>query len=234
MNTLLPPLRPWSGTSLHRCTFEEIPRCWEAHDVITFLADRRMYSDTLYHRLEEDEKEQVRAFKSDYFKKRFTVSRYLLKRILHPVLGTNNPSDIRPGKERKGRVVLSGRPDIGISLSYSGPWIAITIGKQKIGSDIEVVRPVLAKKITSHPAFNGSTCTNDKECRVQAIHLWTLLESYAKLSDRNSYSLLNSCSFLTEATFKSWCIDHHSVLSVASGEDQIDDVLVRLDTSDMK
>ncbi len=89
--------------------------------VITFLADRGIYSDTLYHALEESEKEQVRSFKSDYFKKRFTVSRYLLKHILHPIVGTDDPSDIRLGKERKGRVVLPARPDIGISLSYSGP-----------------------------------------------------------------------------------------------------------------
>lgn len=230
MTATLPSLRSWSGTSMNQCLFEEIPTYWEANDAITFLADLRMYNPAFYDDLDNNEKEQQQKFKTEYFKKRFTISRSLLRRILQPVLGADNPSDILLCKEKRGRVIVPGRPEIYISLSYSGPFIAISLGKQKIGCDIEVVRPVKTRKIESSPVFIHYNCSKDRKPLQQVIHAWTLIESYAKLHDKNPYPLLNSCALFRNANFVSYCIDNHVILSLASGKIQFTDTLVWLDT----
>jgi 4'-phosphopantetheinyl transferase len=231
IHAIPPPLRSWSGNSLNRCLFDEIPVFWEANDVITFLADIGMYHHGLYDTLECCEKEQEQKFKTEYFKKRFTVSRILLKHILQQVLGTNEPSDILLGKEKKGRIIIPGRPDICISLSYSGPYVAISVGKQKIGCDIEVLRQIKDHKITSCPVFIHCNWTDVREHLQQVIQVWTLIEAYAKLYDENPYSLLNQNAFFKEANFVSYCIDKHVIFSLASEKKQFTESLVWLDTS---
>jgi 4'-phosphopantetheinyl transferase len=233
MSGIPPPLRSWSENSVNLCLFEEIPMYWEANDAITFLANLGMYTPSLYHVLDNSEKEQEKKFKTDYFKKRFTLSRSLLKHILQPILATENPSVILLSKEKKGRIIIPGRPEICISLSYSGPYIAITVGKQKIGSDIEVLRPVKANKISSSQIFINYLHTEDREYLQRIIHVWTLVESYAKLYDDNPYSLLNSCSLCNNANFVSYCINNHLIFSLASGNKQFTEVLVWLDSYDI-
>jgi 4'-phosphopantetheinyl transferase len=231
MNAIPFPIRSLSGTTIDQCLFEEIPQYWEANDIITFLADLRMDHTLLSDHLDNREKEQEKKFKTEYFKKRFTVSRSLLKRILQSVVGADNPTDILLSKEKKGRVIMPCRPDICISLSYSGPYIAISIGKQKIGCDIEVVRPVKTKKIESSPVFINYNCSKDGEHLHRVIHMWTIIESYAKLYDKNPYPLLNSCSLSENANFVSYCVDNHMIFSLASEKIQFTDTLVWLDPS---
>ena len=229
MNAIPPPIRPWSENSKNRCLFEEIPVYWEVNDVITFLVNLGMYHTSLYEVLDSSEKEREQKFKTEYFKKRFTISRSILKYILQQILVTDNPSEILLDKEKKGQVIIPGRPDIFISLSYSGPYIAISIGKQKIGSDIEVVHPVKANKIASCQIFINYHHTNDWEYLWKIIHVWTLLESYAKLYDENPYLHLNSSSILKNTNFVSYCINKHLIFSLASKKKHFTDALVWLD-----
>jgi 4'-phosphopantetheinyl transferase len=216
---------------MNRCLFEEIPMYWEANDVITFLANLGMYHTSLYDVLNSTEKEQEQKFKTEYFKKRFTISRSILKYILQPILVTDNPSEILLEKGKKGRVKMHSRPEIFISLSYSGPYIAITIGKQRIGSDIEVLRPIKDNKIRFCPIFINYYCMNNKNHLRQVLHVWTLVESYAKLYDANPYSFLNHNAVFKEANFVSYCINKHLIFSLASGKKQFTESLVWLDIS---
>jgi 4'-phosphopantetheinyl transferase len=227
----IPCLKSWSKNALNQCVYDKIPAIWGANDVITVLADLGMYHPLFYDDLDKCEKEQEQKFKTEYFKKRFTVSRSILKHILQPVLGTNELSDILLGKEKKGRIILHSRPEIGISLSYSGPCIAITVAKQKIGCDIEVVRQIKDNKITSCPIFINYPCMDIKEKTRQVIHVWTLIESYAKLFDENPSSLLNPSCVYREANFISYCVNKHLILSLASEKKQFSDSLVWLDNS---
>ena len=105
----------------------------------------------------------------------------------------------------------------------------ITLGKQKIGCDIEVVRPVKAHKIVTCRLFSDSLHAGDREFFRTVIHGWTLVESYAKLYDENPYLLLNSCSLSEDTNFVSYCINNHLILTLASGKKQITDILVWLD-----
>jgi 4'-phosphopantetheinyl transferase len=225
----LPSLRPWSKNALNQCTGETIPDIWRANDVITILADLGMYHPGQVDNLDHNEKERVRRYRTDYFKKRFILSRSILKHILQPVLGAQEPSDILVGRERGGRILLHNRPDIGISLSYSGPSLAITVAKQKIGSDIETVRLIDIGKNRSCPLLSDNTFKERKERSRNFLHRWTLVEACAKLHDKNPFSLLNHSTLFHDTHFVSYCIDHSVILSLASGKEQFTDSLVWLD-----
>jgi 4'-phosphopantetheinyl transferase len=222
------PFRAWSKHKENRCTPDEIPAYWKTHDVLTFLADTGMYDVSLYQGLDTAEKEQVLQFKSDYFKKRFTVSRNLVKCILRHIPGTGDRADIVLSRARR-RILVDGWQDIFMSLSYTGSCIAITVGKRKIGSDIERVRPLNIMKIRSSPLFDGSQCRNKKEASLQALHGWTLVEAYAKLRDRNPYPLLNSSGLLYNASFVSYCVDQQAILSLAYEGPPMKDTLLWID-----
>jgi 4'-phosphopantetheinyl transferase len=214
---------------MNRCSFDEIPVHWDANEVITFLADIGQYRHTYYNALDNKEKEDVQKFKTEYFRKRFTVSRTLLKHILLPILETDNPAHILLGKEKKGRIIIPTRPDICISLSYSGPYIAFSVGKQKIGCDIELLRPIKSKKIASSPVFMNYSHMDNSDNLQQIIHVWTLIESYAKLSDKNPYCLLNTSSLFDDTNFVSYRINKLLIFSLASGKKQFTDTLMWID-----
>src|SRR5665647_925026 len=90
MTAIPPPLRAWSKRPENRCAPGEIAAHWKTHDVLTFLADVGMYNTSLSRCLDPLEKARVLQFKSEYFKKRFVVSRSLLKNIIGHVQGTGN------------------------------------------------------------------------------------------------------------------------------------------------
>ena len=229
MTGILPPLRPWSGTRQDSCAGEEIPTIWKTHEAITFLADISMYNTALFASLDPAEKGQVRQLKSEYFKKRFTVSRCLLRYILHHITGTGNPGGIILVKEKNGPMRLTTRQDIFISLSYSGSCIAVTLGKRKIGTDIEMVLTQEIKKIRSSPLFDGFLCRAGKEHIGNTYHIWTLVEAYAKLHNMTPYPLLSGPCLPAGAGFVSYCIDRQFILSLAVEGSPVKDILLRVD-----
>jgi 4'-phosphopantetheinyl transferase len=225
-----PPLRPWSGTALNRCAHEEIPAYWNASDILTFLADLGMHADsTLPLILDRKEKEQEQVFKTKYFKERFTVSRSILKHILAPILEANDPPTILLSKEKEGRIMVHGRPDIFISLSYSGTCIAVSVAKRKIGSDIEVVRPLGIRKARRCSLVEDSAGNNRKEGSSHFLQVWTMMESYAKLCDMNLYPLIQDRFFFGDARFVSYLIDRHTILTLAYRGDPLKDTLLWID-----
>ena len=222
------PFRAWSKHKENRCTPDEIPAYWKTHDVLTFLADTGMYDVSLYQGLDTAEKEQVLQFKSDYFKKRFTVSRNLVKCILRHIPGTGDRADIVLSRARR-RILVDGWQDIFMSLSYTGSCIAITVGKRKIGSDIERVRPLNIMKIRSSPLFENLKSGNGKSRNQHLLHVWTLLEAYAKFHDMSLYPLMEDRFFLPDTHFVSYLIDQRSLFSLACDSRPMKDTLLWID-----
>jgi 4'-phosphopantetheinyl transferase len=229
MTSITLPIKPWFGNNSNRCAFDEILNYWKAHDVITFLIDLRIYHPSLNIFLDDSEKEQEQELKSDYFKKRFAVSRSILKHILINICETEKISDIRLDKKKNRRIVVKGKEDICISLSYSGTCIALSVGKRKIGSDIEQIRPVNIKKIRSSPLFTDMNNRNEKERVRNFLHVWTLIEAYAKLHDKNPYPYLNYMVLPKDGQFVSYCINQRAIFSLAFGSDQLKDIVLWLD-----
>jgi len=224
-----PPLMACSKQLENRCVPDAIPAYWKTHDVLTFLADTGMYDTSLDQGLDSAEKEQVMHFKSDYFKKRFVVSRSILRLILHHILGMENNADIVLNREKNRRIRVNARQDIFISLSYSGSCIAVTVGKRKIGSDIEQVRVVNSMKIRSSPLFEHLKSRNGKVRNQHVLHVWTLLEAYTKLHDMSLYPLVKDRFFLSDAHFVSYCIDKRYIFSLASDSHPLKDTLLWID-----
>lgn len=227
--TTPPPLSALSKRPKNRCDADEIPAYWDQYDVLTFLADTGMYETSLCSCLDDGEKERVLRFTSDYFKKRFVVSRSLLKSVLRHIPGTASRDAIVISREKK-RVVVPKRPDLFFSLSYSGSYVALSVGKQKIGSDIEQIRAGEIRKIRKSPLFDRFSCRSGTGESVHATHLWTLVEAYAKLRDTNPFPLLSTGGVLEDACFRSYCIDNQAVFSLAWDKDSITDTHLWIDT----
>jgi 4'-phosphopantetheinyl transferase len=230
LTAIPPPLRLWSKHRENLCSPDTIPAYWKTHDVITFLADIGMYDASLLSLLDTAEKEQVQQFKSAYFKKRFTVSRCVIRQILHALPGAESDADIVLTREKNGSVRVHNRPDIFISLSYSGSCIAVTVGKRKIGSDVERVRPVEMRKIRSSPLFGEVTgATGKKKHNQHLLHVWTLLEAYAKFHDTSLYPLTHDRYFLPGTHFVSYLADQRYILSLASDARPMKEILLWID-----
>jgi len=201
------------------------------YDVVTLLADLRLYDFSVPAHLDSQEKERERTLKTDYFKKRFIVSRAVMKPVLQHLVGETMVSHHLLERGENGRLKVHGRPDIFISLSYSGTCIALTLGKQKTGCDIEMVRPLDIRKIRSCSLFDQKP-GNEKEQTLHFLQQWTMVEAYAKLRDMNLYPLLKERYYFNDTHFVSYQADRHSVLSLASDSPLKKNVLLWADPVD--
>jgi len=231
MTLSLPPIIPWEKNRANMCAFGEIFSYWKDYDILTFLVGLGIYHPSLCTFLDSFEKEKELRYKTAISHKRFVVSRSILKHILLNILLAPNLSDIILIRREDGRILVKDFPEVYISLSYSGTSIAITVGKRKIGSDIEVLRPMDIRKTQSYPLFTDKNCRNDKERIQNFLHQWTLIEAYAKLHDSIPYPYLMLRDFPRDADFVSYCINNSSVFSLASGLDMGKDALFWLDTA---
>jgi 4'-phosphopantetheinyl transferase len=225
-----PPIIPWKATDENKCAYEQILSYWKIYDTLTFLVDLGIYHPSFSTFLDQNEKEKELQYKTTISRKRFVVSRTIIKHILKHILQTPNLSDTVLTRKKYGRIHINDFPGIFISLSYSGTCIAITFGKQKIGSDIEMVRPVDIRKIRSYPLFADDSSRNEKERIRHFLQMWTLLEANAKLHDRSTYPCLIEKDFPPDVNFVSYCINTTSIFSLASGMDPVRDTLLWLDT----
>jgi 4'-phosphopantetheinyl transferase len=230
MTLHLPPLRIWHGTGANTCAIDEILSYWKVYDTLTFLVDLGIYHPTFRAFLDPAERDRELRFKTDISRKRFVVSRTILKHILHAVLQTGNAADGVLIRRDDGRILVRGHPNMYISLSYSGTSIAVTVGKRKLGSDIERVRPANIEKIKSSPLFT-EVCGNGKTSIHHFFQVWTLVEAYAKLHDSNPYPCLLWKELPRDAHFVSYCINNSSVFSLAYGSDEGTNALLWLDTA---
>jgi 4'-phosphopantetheinyl transferase len=228
MPAALPFLRPWSKDPGNRCGYGDLLPYWTAHDAVTVLVDLGAVGPDLYDLLADDEKKRVLLYKSDRSRRRFVVSRAVLKRILSEIL-SEDAREIVLTRSAEGRVLVRDWPHVHVSLSYHGTSIAVTVGKRKLGSDLEGVRPIRDGKITASRVFRECPRAEGTDRTEHVIHVWTLVESCAKLQDASPYHLLGACSPFGDANLVSYRIDRQLVLSLASAPGRFTEVLVWLD-----
>jgi 4'-phosphopantetheinyl transferase len=210
-----------------RCLKNEIPASWASFDAITFLTEICPEHFLFSNGLSPEEKAHMQMLKTDYSKRRFIVSRSMIKLVLQPLINAETPSDVHLAKKKTGRITIQGRDDIWISLSYSGDLIALTIAKQKIGSDIELVRPLIVQK-----KWPGSPSTRKKRGESATLYFlqqWTMMESFAKLQDMNLYPLKKERFGSDSVYFKSHLIGYRAMLSLAVHSTSLRDTVIWLD-----
>src|SRR5690606_23815750 len=90
--------------TLTSVSLENITRLWEHNDVLIFLIDLDNYGIVGVESLNNDEKESLEKLKTKHSKKRYIVSRTVLKHILYHLLKKKSILDISTYKDEHGEV----------------------------------------------------------------------------------------------------------------------------------
>ncbi len=130
--------------------------------------------------LSEAERKRLAAFQRKEVAERFLVHRTLTRRLLGKLLHTP-PQAVQLTTDAKGKPLLEGHPSPAISLSHSGPWLAIALAPQggHLGLDIERLLPdfdylPLAK------AYFDPRVRESLHTPADFFKAWTLREAVAK------------------------------------------------------
>ena len=130
--------------------------------------------------LSEAERRRLDAFRKPEAARRLLVHRCMARRLLATVLGTA-PKAVALQSDARGKPFIAGRPDIAISFSHSGPWLAIGMTRAggRLGLDVERILPDFDYRPIAeayfHPEVRACIRTADDFFRA-----WTLREAAAK------------------------------------------------------
>lgn len=151
-----------------------------------WLLDIRQFTPSLFALADSmmSQQEQARAQKILRGKNEFIASRWLMRRVLSHY--TNISPDALAFKySTKGKPALLDS-DYHFSLSHSGHWAALAVGKQDwLGVDIEMIRPSRDLKGIArdffHPDEFTHLCSLSEEKQTHYFYqLWTLKEAFFK------------------------------------------------------
>ncbi|TAH58921.1 MAG: hypothetical protein EWM50_08215 [Gottschalkiaceae bacterium] len=196
-------------------TLENIPFLWAKNDILIFFIDMNSYDSPGTEFLDNNEKENLEKLQTLYFKKRFIVSRTVLKHILCCLLNKESSLDISTYKDRHGEVRIFNHDDLHICISYSENIAAIAISRVKIGIDIEIKRPFELKKTLKYlhntPFYSGKPVDD-----VGILKAWTLKEAYCKYSNIDMLSSLNKKPGLDNVSYFNFLLNGKYILSIVT------------------
>ena len=224
----LPALRPWSRNERNRCDHGDILPYWTAHDAVTILVDEGAYRPDFRDLLTVGERDRVLRYRTPRSRRRFVLSRAVLKRVLSEILPEDDPGGVILTRNAAGRILVEGRPHVHVSLSYHDTGVAVSVGKRRLGSDLEGVRPIRDGKITASRAFQDRFRAEGTDRTERVIQVWTMVEACAKLHDANPYRLLGASSPFGDAEVVSYRIEDKQILSLALEPGPFTEVLVWL------
>lgn len=198
---------------------ENTPHLWEKNDILIFLIDLDNYDALSTENLNNTEKEYLEKLQTLYFKKRFIVSRTVLKHIICNILKMESILNISTYKDRYGEVHILDHEDLHICISYSENIVALAISKFKIGVDIENKRPLELKNTLKYlhktPLYTGNSI-NDSDF----LNIWTLKEAYCKFSNKSLFSFLNKEPDFNNASYFNFLLDNKYIFSIVTESGQ--------------
>ena len=194
-------------------SLKNIPYLWKRNDILILLINLNNYNVLSTNYLDETEKEEMAGFKTSYFKKRYIVSRKVLKYIICCLFREQSISTISTYKDEYGKVHVRGHEELHICLSYSGDIASLAISKIKVAVDIELTRLFSPKKISRYlnePILR----TKDSESDHDILIVWTLKEAYSKFSNKGMLANLNKKLDLSSVYHSSYILNEKYILSV--------------------
>jgi|ERR1035437_113186 4'-phosphopantetheinyl transferase len=194
-------------------SLKKISHLWEQNDIIILLVDLDNYNVLSTEYLDETEKEEMDIFKTNYFKKRYIVSRKVLKYIICCLFNEQSISSISTYKDEYGKVHVRDHEELHICLSYTGNIASLAISKIKVGIDIELEKLFSLKKISKYlykPILGTKNSENDHDLLI----VWTLKEAYSKFSNRSMLANLNKELDLRNVFHSSYILNEKYILSV--------------------
>ena len=199
--------------TLSSVPLEHILHLWEQNDVLIFLIDLDNYDTLSMECLNSIEREYLEKLQTIYFKKRYIVSRMVLKHILCHLLNKSSVLDISTYKDECGEVHILNHKELHICISYSENVVTLAISKVEVGIDIEIKRP-LALKNTLKYLQTTSSCTENSANDAAILKMWTLKEAYCKFSNKKMLSILSKEPDFNNTCYSSYVLDNKYIFSV--------------------
>lgn len=210
---------------------EDIPHLWEQNDILIFLINLDNYNvladdvlktnNILTDHLDVEEKEHLESLKTSYFKKRYIVSRivlkcvlkYVLKDIPGCILKDQCLSDIGTYNDEYGKVHIRNHKELHICISYTENIVSLAISKVEVGIDIELKKSISPGKVLKYlqtPALKAEDFGNE----LDFLTAWTLKEAYCKFSNKSMLTSLNKELDLGSIFHSSYILNNKYILSV--------------------
>jgi 4'-phosphopantetheinyl transferase len=190
-----------------------IPYLWQQSDVLIFLVNLDDYVTFNTSYLNKTEMEYLERLKTGYFKKRYIVSRTVLKHILYYIIRVEPVSEISTYKDEYGRVYIHNHSDLHICISYTKNTVVLAISKIEIGIDIELWR-TLALKSNLKNLCSKFSLTDESINEAGLLKIWTLKEAYSKFSNKSMHFIFSKILDLSCANYLTYFLDNKYMLSI--------------------
>jgi 4'-phosphopantetheinyl transferase len=194
-------------------SLECIPYLWQQSDTLIFLLDLENYDTFNTSYLNRIELESLEKLQTGYFKKRYIISRTVLKHIVCNVSNERPAFEISTYKDRYGKVCIRNHNELHICLSYTESIVALAISKVDIGIDIELARK-LALKSTLKNLYTKPSLKNEPVSENDLLRIWTLKEAYSKFSNKNMHLIFSKELDLSSVSYSTYFLDNKYILSV--------------------
>jgi 4'-phosphopantetheinyl transferase len=194
-------------------SLDEIPHLWQHSDALIFLVDLNDYDTLNTGYLSSIELESLARLKTSYFKRRYIISRTVLKRILCKVTGERSASGISTYKDRNGRVCILNNSELYICISYTESVAVLAVSKVEIGIDIELEKK-LALKSNLKDLSMKLLSTDEPISDTDLLKIWTLKEAYSKFSNNKMHLIFNKELDLSSVNYRTFILNEKYILSV--------------------
>ncbi len=199
-------------------SLEYVPYLWQQRDVLILLVDLDNYDTFNASYLNRIELEYLERLQTSYFKKRYIVSRTVLKHIICKVANEQSVSEISTYKDEYGKVCILNHNELCICISYTENLVALAISKVDVGIDIELARK-LTLKSTLKNLHNKTSLTGETINEADILKMWTLKEAYSKFSNKKMYLIFNKELDLSSVNYSTYVLDNKYIFSIVTHSD---------------
>lgn len=199
-------------------SLEYIPYLWQHSDVLVFFVDLNDYDVLNTDYLNSTELEFLEMLHTSNFKKRYIVSRTVLKHILCKVIDERSASQISTYKNEYGRVCILNYRELYICLSYTENIVALAISKVEVGIDIELQKK-LAVKSNLKNLLMKSSLKDEPLSETDLPKIWTLKEAYSKFSNEKMHLIFNKELDLSSVSHSTYFLNNKYIFSIITSSD---------------
>lgn len=197
---------------------KNLPNLWAQNDVLIFLIDLGDYDTLGMESLNNSERKYFEKLKTAYFKKRYVVSRTVLKHILCQLLNKNSVLQVSTYKDEFGEVRIPNHNELHICLSYSENIATLAVSKVKVGIDVEIKRSLELKNTLKYLRPTSPFSYNSERDAYILVE-WTLREAYCKFSNEPMLSILRKELDFNNAFYSSYLLDDKYIFSLITDSD---------------
>lgn len=196
-------------------SLEYVPYLWQQSDVLVFLVDLGNYDTFNASYLNRIELEYLERLQTNHFKKRYIVSRTVLKHIICKVANERSASEVSTYKDENGKVCVLNHNELCICISYTESLAALAISKVDVGIDIELARKLVLKS-TFINLYKKISLMDENVGETDFLKTWTLKEAYSKFSNKNMYLIFNRGLDFNNVNHLTYVLDNKYLFSIVT------------------